>query len=133
MREHRFTLLALLLTIAQSGAAHADASDAPDGERLYLRHGCYTCHGYNGTGRRPLANSVSGITADDAVFLAYLRARRDVKPMLPNQGMPYYSAAALPDDDALAILEYLRSLVDEPPPVESAPALRSTRDALSGT
>ena len=126
----KFVTLVLVSGAALSALALADGGDAAEGERLYLEHGCYTCHGYNGTGRRPLANNVSGITADATVFLTYLRARRDVKPMLPKQGMPYYSASSLPDDDALAILDYLRSLVDEPPAVESAPALRRARDSL---
>ena len=100
------------------------------GETLYVTHGCYTCHGYNGTGRRPLANATSGVIQNDSIFLAYLRARADIKPILPFQGMPHYAEAALPNDDALAILDYLRTLVDQAPEVKEAPALRAILESV---
>ena len=119
-------LLGTLLVAAQSLGVCAAESDATvkRGEALYQAHGCYACHGYNGTGKRQLTEGTSGIITNDDVFLIYLRARADVKPSLPKQYMPHYPASSLPDEDALAILSYIRTFDDDPPSIDDAKALR---------
>ena len=44
------------------------SEDSSEGEKLYLSHGCYSCHGYNGTGRYPLANDISGIMTSEELL-----------------------------------------------------------------
>ncbi len=112
------SIIAALAIASSSGFAQADTSSISDGEALYLAHGCYSCHGYNGTGRTPLADGVSGITSDEELFLRYLRLRADQNPDAPSNSMPSYSEYVLPDDDARAIYAYVRQLTDEPPAVE---------------
>lgn len=119
-------LLGTLLSVVESQGVSAADSDATvkRGKVLYQAHGCYACHGYNGTGRRQLTEGASGVITNDDVFLIYLRARADVKPSLPKQYMPHYPASSLPDKDALAILSYIRTFNDDPPSIDDAKALR---------
>lgn len=122
-----FGTLALLTAVA---AAQETASGDPEhGKTLYYEHGCYACHGYQGIGRRNLANGVSGVLASEQVFLTYLRARADLNPMLPVQTMPNYPATSLPDDDALDIYAYVTTFRDDPPEVDDIPALKAILEA----
>ncbi len=91
-------------------AAHAGAREASRGKQLYFRHGCYGCHGFNGeTGARRLVGS--SILEKPETFIAYLRLRADVKPLLPSTRMPSFPASALSDADALDLYAYVRSFV----------------------
>ena len=38
----------------QAQAAQAPAGDADTGKKLYVSHGCYACHGYEGQGAPPV-------------------------------------------------------------------------------
>jgi len=103
--------------------------DPEKGALLYFDHGCYACHGYQGIGRKNLANDVSGIMFSEEVFLIYLRARADLNPMLPVQDMPNYPATSLPDEQAKDIYAYIRTFKDEPPALQDIEALQSILDA----
>jgi len=112
--------------------AAATASFAGDPERgaiIYYEHGCYGCHGYNGAGRTPLVNGISGMLVSEDVFLAFLRQREDQNPVLPANSMPNYGVYALGDDDARNVYAYLRTLVDEPPAVDEIPAFLTILEA----
>jgi mono/diheme cytochrome c family protein len=132
MKLSRTTALALVSActwlIAYPLAAE-DSAAVDSGKSLYLSHGCYSCHGYEGVGKRPLSPKTSGIVSNDEVFLVFLRARADVKPPLPKQWMPHYPESALPDEDALAILAYIRSFRDNPPSIAESETLSTILDA----
>lgn len=123
---HTLSACVFGLLIANSAAAEESAS-LEKGKSLFRAHGCYSCHGYKGVGKRQLSPKTSGIVSNDEVFLAYLRARADVKPALPKQWMPHYPQSTLPDEDALAILTYIRSFDDNPPTIAESETLSSIR------
>jgi len=105
------------------------AGDPERGAAVYFEHGCYSCHGYNGTGRTPLVNGVSGMLASEDVFLAFLRQREDQNPVLPANSMPNYGVNALSDADAKAVYAYIVTLVDEPPAADDIPVFRRILEA----
>jgi cytochrome c len=119
-----FATSLFLTSVAQDPYA-APSGDAERGKQLYYDYACYACHGFQGIGRRNLANDVSGIMVNEQVFLAYLRARADQNPRFPTQNMPNYPESSLPDDKALDIYAYIRTFRDSPPAVEDIPALRA--------
>ena len=120
-----FISLALLLGFS----THAHAGDADAGATVYYEHGCYSCHGYNGTGRTPLANNVSGIMVDEGVFIRFLRQRADRNPILPNNSMPNFGVEALSDEQAKDVYAYIKTLVDDPPEIEEIPTFVKILDA----
>jgi len=134
MKNMKQILLRFVLLIAAPAAIAQVAlgpisGDEEKGQGLYFDHGCYGCHGYNGIGRRNLANDVSGIMFSEEVFLVYLRARSDKNPLFPTQDMPNYPASSLSDDQAKDIYAYIRTFKDEPPEVEDIPAFKEMLDA----
>ena len=119
--RHRLFLLRnlpLLLLVCVTVQAQDDTVSAETGKALYLDYACYSCHGYNGTGRTPLDATTSGILSSETLFLRYLRLRADQNPVNPKNTMPNYSANTLSDDQARDIYAYLVSLRDEPPALE---------------
>ena len=118
-------VIAILFTITEISQASGD----PDrGKQLYYDHSCYACHGYNGIGRRSLANNVSGLMINEEIFIIYLRARADQNPQFPTQTMPNYDESSLPDAEARDIYAYIRTLIDQPPAVAEIPALQGILD-----
>ena len=94
-------------------SAAALAQNADNGKRLFIRNGCYECHGtmaQGGTGPhlapRPLP--VAALTA-------YIRK--------PGQGMPPFSAKVMSDADVADVRAFLATL-PEPPPVKDIPLLK---------
>lgn len=94
------------------------AGDVEAGKKGYFDQGCYSCHGYNGTGRQPLVDGVSGIMTNEDLFVRFLRLRGEQNPLPPSNSMPSYSEDVLPDEAARDIYAYINSLSDDPPPVE---------------
>jgi len=99
--------LFVLLSAAAMAQSNAPAGNADNGKRLFMRNGCYECHGtmaQGGTGPhlapRPLP--VAALTA-------YVRK--------PGPGMPPFSAKVMPDSDVADIRAFLATL-PEPPPVK---------------
>ena len=127
---NRFTTLtaASVFILGTTGAQVAFGpvtGDVEKGKQLYDDYGCYACHGYNGIGRKNLANDVSGVMFNETVFLTHLRARSDQNPVFPNSGMPNYAEESLSDEGAKDIYAYIRTFKDEPPDVEDIPALKA--------
>lgn len=119
--------LLVLPAIAQESPG-SPTGVAESGRRLYYDHACYACHGYQGIGRRNLANDASGVMVNEQVFLAYLRGRADQNPLFPTQSMPNYPESSLPDDEALDIYAYIKRFADNPPAIEDIPVLREILD-----
>ena len=108
---------------------YVSAADSDtNGVKVYLEHGCYSCHGYNGTGRYPLANDVSGIMFDENIFLAFLRQRADINPTSASNRMPNYSVEVLNDEDARDVYRYIKTFIDKPPEIEDIPSLKEIID-----
>jgi mono/diheme cytochrome c family protein len=105
------SLLAATMAAAQNpnpGAAAPPAGPAPSlvgnaetGKRLFVRDGCYQCHGIEGQG----ANGTGPRLAPDPIpvraLTNYIRK--------PSGTMPPYSAAIVSDQDAADIQAYLKA------------------------
>ena len=111
----------LFLLPALSFVTLAIAGDVDKGATVYNDHGCYSCHGYEGLGRTPLANSLSGMLVNEAVFISFLRQRAELNPMLPANSMPNYGVNALSDEEAIDVYAYIRTLTDNPPEAKDIP------------
>ena len=107
----------------------ADAGDADKGAAVYYDHGCYSCHGYEGLGRTPLANSVSGILVNETVFISFLRQRAELNPILPANSMPNYGVTALSDEEAQDVYAYIKTLTDNPPETKDIPTFVTILEA----
>jgi len=104
------------------------SEDSSEGEKLYLSHGCYSCHGYNGTGRYPLANDISGIMTSEELFTMFLRLRADLNPVSPSNRMPNYSKNVIDDSEAKQIYAYIKTFKDSPPQLEEIPIFKEMLD-----
>ena len=104
------------------------SEDSSEGEKLYLSHGCYSCHGYNGTGRYPLANDISGIMTSEELFTMFLRLRADLNPVSPSNSMPNYSKNVIDDSEAKQIYAYIKKFKDSPPQLEEIPIFKEMLD-----
>ena len=125
----RLTMAGIAAVSIASLALAQDAADIERGKQAYYDYACYACHGFQGIGRRNLANRASGVLISEEVFLIYLRARGDHNPAISEQTMPHYPASSLPDEVARDIYAYILTFEDAPPPVEEIPALKDIVDA----
>lgn len=117
---------AVILYFLGTNLALSDQLDT--GAQLYFDHGCYSCHGYNGTGRYPIANNVSGIMTNQELFIMFLRLRADLNPLTPSNSMPNYSAEVLSDKQAQDLYAYIKTLTDNPPEIEDISVLKNILD-----
>jgi mono/diheme cytochrome c family protein len=106
-------LLGIVLSVI-AALAQSPLGDAPNGKRLYLKNGCYQCHGQSGQGGLAGAR-LAQTKLTQAAFLAYLR-----NPA-PG-GMPPYRAQVMSDKELADIWAYIKTFPD-PPPVKSIPLL----------
>src|SRR5580698_3262375 len=96
----RFFLLAtfaaatLIPALAQSG-------DAANGKKLFLRDGCYECHGYAGQGGAAGAR-IAAIGLNAQGLIRYVRA--------PGGQMPAYTDKVITDQELTDIHAYLQSI-----------------------
>ena len=100
-----------LLAAAQSREL---TGNAENGKRIFVRNGCYECHGYVGQGTvagARLANTKLPL----AGFTAFVR-----NP--PPGGMPPFRAKVMSDQELADVWAYVRS-VPEPKPVRDIPLL----------
>jgi mono/diheme cytochrome c family protein len=85
------------------------------GQKLFMRDGCYQCHGTRGQG-----GGVAGprLAPDPLPLDIMLRILRK-----PLDRMPVYTARVLADEEAAAIYTYLLS-IPAPKPVQDISILR---------
>jgi mono/diheme cytochrome c family protein len=105
--------LAGALAIVAVSAFPQSAGNPQNGSRLFVKDGCYQCHGYDGHGGfgaklapRPMAV---------AAFIAYVRHP-------PPGDMPVYTAKVISDAELTDIWAFLKSIPD-PPAVKDIPLL----------
>lgn len=94
-------------SVTASGPSARPAGNAGSGERLYLRFGCYECHGTTGQGGGQFGPKIA---PDPLPFIAYYRQLRQ-----PRAAMPMYTHKVLSDDEVLDIYAYLQHV----PPARS--------------
>jgi mono/diheme cytochrome c family protein len=96
MKKFIFAAIVMGMFAAASSFAQAPAGDAAKGKALFLKNGCYECHGtvgQGGTGPRIAPRTGS---------IAYIRK--------PAGQMPPYTPKVLPDSDVADLLAYLMSI-----------------------
>jgi mono/diheme cytochrome c family protein len=97
-----FRLFAALILTACLAAAQGNVEK---GKALWVKDGCYSCHGTDGHGGVGPKLAPKPMAA--AAFIAIVR-----RP--PASGMPTFSAKVIPDTDLNDMLAYLRSIPDPP-------------------
>lgn len=92
----------------QEPAASANTSN---GQRLFVRDGCYECHGYLGQGSTSTGGTRLGPPQIPlSAFVSYVRE--------PAGQMPPYTTKAISNEDLGEIYNFLKS-VPPPPPLKS--------------
>jgi|SRR5665213_428624 len=97
--------------------AAQNAGNAENGKRLYMRNGCYECHGTvgQGAGNNPTAPKLAPKPLPTAAIITYIRK--------PAGGMPPYTSKVMSDADVADVRAYLAS-IPEPPAVKDIPLLK---------
>lgn len=106
-------LLLVLLPLAFV-AAQSKSGDAENGKRLFMRNGCYQCHGTVGQGGSAGAR-LAGIRLPVAAFIAFVR-----NP--PPSNMPPYRAKIMSDQELTDVYAYIQSW-PAPVPAKDIPLL----------
>ena len=113
MKRFLLTLvLAAVIGAAQRPAA-APAGNADNGKRVYLKDGCYSCHGYDGHGG--VAPKLAPRPIPVAAFIAIVRHP-------PPSSMPTYTSKVISDAELTDVWTWLKSIPD-PPAVKGIPQL----------
>jgi mono/diheme cytochrome c family protein len=87
------------------------AANPSNGQRLFVRDGCYECHGYLGQGSTSTGGTRLGPPQIPlSAFTSYVRE--------PTGQMPPYTAKVISDADLAEIYNFLKS-VPPPPPLKS--------------
>src|SRR5438093_4202111 len=121
MTKRTFSTLAGLLLIgigsamAQQSAPSPPPGNAKAGQTLFMKIGCYQCHGNEGQGGAQGPRIGRSPMLAFRNFVTYIRA--------PRGEMPPYSAKVIPEKDVADIYAYLASLPPAPA-VESIPLLK---------
>jgi mono/diheme cytochrome c family protein len=103
-------LLMMLAIYTASAPAQTKAGDAANGKRLFVRDGCYQCHGYAGQGGLAGAR-LAQTKLTQAAFTAFVR-----NPA-PG-GMPPYRAPLISDQELADVYTYIKTF-PEPPAAKS--------------
>jgi mono/diheme cytochrome c family protein len=93
------TAAALILTGV--AAAQAPAGNADNGKRLFLRDGCWECHGYAGQGGRDGAR-IAATALNAQGLIRYVRR--------PAGAMPAFTEKVATDQELTDIWSYLKTL-----------------------
>ena len=117
MKTIAFTtvLLAALAALAQS----TPAGNADAGRKLFLRDGCWECHGTVGQGGRDGAR-LADTALTTAQFTRYIRR--------PTGAMPAYIDKVVSDSETADIWTYLKS-IPAPKPAKDIPLLNELKGA----
>ena len=107
-------LAAMLVAASTFGQSNGNAEN---GKRLFLRDGCWECHGYAGQGSRDGARIASTALTAQAL-IRYVRR--------PAGAMPAYIDKVITDQELTDIWAYLKTLPG-PKPVKDIPLLNQIK------
>jgi mono/diheme cytochrome c family protein len=110
-----YLLAALLIT---SLAFAQSNGNAENGKRLFLRDGCWECHGYAAQGSRDGAR-LANTALNAQGLIRYVRR--------PSGSMPAYVDKVVSDQELTDIWAYIKSLPG-PKPVKDIPLLNEIRN-----
>ena len=94
--------------------AQTPAGDAANGHKLFLRDGCYECHGYGGQGGAAGAR-IANIALNAQGLIRYVRA--------PGGQMPAYTDKVITDQELTDIHAYLQTM-PKAKPAKDIPLLK---------
>jgi mono/diheme cytochrome c family protein len=94
--------------------AQSPSGDAANGKKLFLRDGCYECHGYAGGGGVAGAR-IAAIGLNAQGLIRYVRA--------PGGQMPAYTDKVISDQELTDVWAYLQTL-PKAKPVKDIPLLQ---------
>ena len=97
---------AALPAAAQDAKNSAPAGNAENGQKLFVKNGCYECHGREGQGSSMTGPRIAPNPPSFEYVSSYIRA--------PKGEMPPYSAKVLPDKDVADIYAFLQSRKEPP-------------------
>ncbi len=98
------------------GAAAQDANEVEQGRALFMRNGCYACHGTVGQGGE--RSGAPKLAPDPYPFEAFR-----VLVRTPREAMPRYDVQYLSEEQLQLIHRYLSS-ISKGPSAKDIPALR---------
>jgi ubiquinol-cytochrome c reductase cytochrome c subunit len=105
-----------LLSAGQSSkSSETAAGNAENGKKLFLKHGCYECHGREGQGSVVTGPRIAPDPVPFDEFARYLRR--------PTGEMPPYTAQVVPDQELPDIYAFLQSR-PHPAPAKNNPLLK---------
>ena len=84
------------------------AGNAENGKQIFVKDGCYECHGREGQGSSMSGPRIAPNPIPFDALIGYIRA--------PKGEMPPYSAKVLPDKDVADIYAFLQSRKEAPKP-----------------
>ena len=107
-------------TVLLAGLAVAQAAgNADNGKKLFIRDGCWECHGYAGQGSRDGARIASTVLSEQG-FIRYVRR--------PTGAMPAFVEKILPDPELADIYAYVKTLPG-PKAAKDVPLLNQMKNA----
>lgn len=96
---------------AKSNAAAAEAGNAERGKDLFIKNGCYECHGYDGQGGSYTGPRIAPDPLPWDAIAAFIRNPPGVNsPVTKDSAMPPYTSKMVPDKDVQDIHAYLKSI-----------------------
>jgi mono/diheme cytochrome c family protein len=110
-------LFAAALMLMGSAAFGQSNGNGENGKRLFLRDGCWECHGYAGQGSRDGAR-IASTALNAQALIRYVRR--------PSGAMPAYIDKVISDQELTDIWAYLKTLPG-PKPVKDIPLLNSIK------
>jgi mono/diheme cytochrome c family protein len=108
---------ALLMMLGALGCGLMFSQNAENGKKIFVRDGCYQCHGYAGQG------TIAGARLGPPVLNAQGMIRYIRKPA---GAMPAFSDKVLSDQEVNDIFAYLKTM-PAPKPVKDIPLLDQMR------
>ena len=108
-------ILAMLAGSQNPPAANTPRGDAQNGKTLFMKYGCFECHGREGQGSNATGPRLNQNPITYPRFVAYIRK--------PSGEMPPYTAKVVNDQQAADLYAFLQSL-PKPPAVDSIPLLK---------
>ena len=99
--------------VAQVSGQQTPPGNVEKGKQIFLKDGCYSCHGYDGHGG--VAPKLAPRPIPAVAFIAIVRHP-------PASSMPTYSAKVMSDTELTDVWAYLKSIPD-PPAVKNIPLL----------
>src|SRR5579864_3593417 len=94
-------LTAAAVVLTGGAAAQSPAGNADNGKRLFLRDGCWECHGYAGQGGRDGAR-IAATALNAQGLIRYVRR--------PAGAMPAFTEKVATDQELTDIWSYLKTL-----------------------